>query len=259
MMDETIIRLIHKQIDGSITAGETTRLDAYLKQHPEARKVYQEQIETTELLNEMSSVETPPGMKKRIMNSIDKKRYVVKERRIVLGSIRSSKLIPKVAFAFSVGLAVGILIHVAFLGDSELTDWSNDRDFIGTIGLHDEAHFKRLERIPILLTDVRGAIALAQIDYSLAIEVNLNSTNDFELIIKYDSNQIEFQGFKPSTRSKVVLDNGENYIKAMHANDVQYALFLKRISGSSTEIELSLLYRGDIRLHRKLHLDDMQE
>jgi len=259
MMDENIIQLIHRQVDGSITAGEKIRLEAYLKQNPEARQAYLEQIETTGLLNEMPSMEIPPNMKKRIMNSIDKKRYTGTERRKGLGSIRSSKIIPRVAFAFSVGLAVGILIHVAFLGDSELTDWSNDRDFIGTIGLHDEAHFKRLEKIPILLTDLRGAIALAQIDYSLAIEVNLNSTNDFELIIKYDSNQIEFQGFKPSTRSRVVLDNGENYIKAMHTNDVQYVLFLKRMSPSTTEIDVTLLFRGDVRLHRTLHLDDINE
>ena len=40
MMDENIIQLIHRQVDGSITAGEKIRLEAYLKQNPEARQAY---------------------------------------------------------------------------------------------------------------------------------------------------------------------------------------------------------------------------
>jgi len=262
MIDEKYIELINKEIDGIITSDEKARLHAYLERNFEAKNIYQEQIQTAKLLNRVPAIEPPPNLKKRIMNSIDLNRYTVKERKRVSESLfsnRSSKWVPKLVFTFTFGLILGILLHMAFLRDPTQKYWMSSRDFVGTIGMHEKDYFKKLDQIPIDLPDVKGELILNQMRNHLGCEVNLSPIGEFELLVEFNPAHIQFHGFKPSSKSKIVLDNGEDYIRALHSEEVQYVLFFLREAPATTQIDVTLLQKGDAKFHRKIHLESTSE
>lgn len=262
MIDDCIIEFIQKEIDGSISPEEKERLSAYLAKNPEAQKMVQEQIHTAKLLKKIPVIKPPPSLKKRIMNSIDVNLYAVRESRKVLNFLfpsRLSKINPKLAYSFVLGLVMGILLVLAFLGDPAQKYRIDDRDFIGTIGMHEKEYFKRLDHDPIDLPHVKGDFILKRFKNYIAYEIHLNSMNEIELVLKFDPGFIRFCGFQPYNGTKIIVENGGNYIKTLNSKDVRYILFFHRESHESTRFELTLLRSGIVQYHRRLDLTSTHE
>jgi hypothetical protein len=255
MIDDYIIEFIHKEIDGSITQEEKERLRSYVAENPEAQKMVQEQIRTAKILNKIPVIEPPPSLKKRIMNSIDVNRYAVGESRTALKflfSSRLSRINPKVAYSFVLGLVMGVLLVLVL--DTTQEYRRDPGDFIGTIGMHDKECFERLDHNPIDLPDLRGDLTLKRFNNIIAYEVNLSSMNEIELVLKFDPGFIRFHGFQPYTGTKIIVESGVNYIKTLNSEDIRYVLFFQRESHESTRFELTLLRSGIVQYERKIDL-----
>lgn len=262
MIDDYSIELIHKEIDGSITPEEKERLRAYLAKNPEAQKMVQEQIHTAKLLNKIPVIKPPPSLKKHIMNSIDLNRYAVRESGTALKflfSSRLSKINPKLAYSFVLGLVVGFLLVLAFLRDPTQKYRIDERDFIGTIGMHDREYFKRLDHDPIDLPSLKGDLILKRFKNIIAYEVNLSSIKEIELVLKFDPGLIRFHGFQPYNGTKIIVENGGDYIKTLNSEDVRYVLFFYRESSVTTQIDVTLHQKGDVKFHREIHLEPTSE
>jgi len=259
MIDKKYIELIEKEIDGTITPEEKARLRKGLEKDAEAQKSYQEQIQVSRLLHQIPTIEPPPGLKKRIINSVNFKGDTVKIRKPAFRpSIfkKFSKHTPRLAFAFGVGLVLGIFLHMVFFTDQYSMSKS---DLMGTIGMHEKGYFNTVTEIPIKGSDVKGVMIITQYRDHLGCEVNLVSTGDVELLVEFDPFHIQFQGFKPFSQSRIVIENGENYIRSSNSAEVHFVSFFSRMLPVATQIEVTLSRKGSVKFHRKIPLEQIEE
>jgi len=254
MIDKKYIELIEKEIDGTITSEEKAVLRKWMEKEPEAEKCYQEQIQVSRLLHQIPTVEPPPGLKKRIINSVSFKGDAVKIRKPAFRpSIfkKFSKYTPRLAFAFGAGLLVGIILHMVFFTDTY--DMSS-RDFIGTIGMHEKGRFEKLDQIHIDLPDVKGELTLNKFNNLLGFEINLHSKSEFDLFLGFNSTHIQFHGFKPYNQTKIVLENERDHIRSINSGAVRYVVFLSRESRAATQIDVKILQMGNVQYHKEMRL-----
>ncbi|MCU0643870.1 MAG: hypothetical protein MUC94_06380 [bacterium] len=154
MIDEKYIELMNKEIDGVITKSEQERLHNYLSANSEAQKLYNDLRQTSELLSKIPRVEPSPNIKKYVMNSIDLNRYSKATKPGRLKALVSNLLIkptPKLAYAFALGILVGILVYSALLENVISKRGTDVADFYGTIGIDEKAGFKTIQSMPIAL------------------------------------------------------------------------------------------------------------
>lgn len=255
MMDKKYIELIEKEIEGTITSEEKAVLRKWMEKESEAKEIYEEQIQVSKLLSQISTIEPPPDLKKRIVNSVHLKGDAVKIRKPVLRP-SISKYTPRLAMAFGAGVLVGILLHIVFFTDPYRM---SSRDLTGTIGLHERGYFKTVAEMPIKGSDVKGVMIITQYRDHLGCEVNLVSTDDVELLVEFDPFHIEFQGYKPFSRSRIVIENGENYIRSLNSAEVHFVSFFSRTLPVATQIEVTLFRQGSVRFHRNIRLKEIQE
>ena len=129
MIESAILDLIEKELDGTASPEEKTRLAAYLATHAEARAYYEEALQLSVVLSSMEPVPPPPELKTDVLRAI---RGRSRQRR---GGSVTSSLLPgflrqRSAFhlcgAFACGAVVGILA-MALVGGRAPSRSSFDR------------------------------------------------------------------------------------------------------------------------------------
>lgn len=242
---------MQKEIDGNISSKERTRLQEFLQKDDKTKYAYQTQIQTSRLLNSISPVDPPPNLKKRIMNSIDLDRYHIKENKRGFQFSFIKKQIPKFVFAFVLGIIVGIILPTSFLITSTST---NPKNIIGAIGLQKKGHSKMLERLAIDLPTVKGKITLNELNGLIPCEIDLESRVETELLLKFDSDIIQFLGYTPYSGTGIVLRNEEHEIHSTHTAGVHYEIFLTKKSKTATQLNVTLLQSGSIQYDREIKI-----
>src|SRR3974377_2271828 len=113
MLDEKILELIHKEIDGVILPGERTVLDACRATNPEVAETERDLRIVASALGSVQPVEAPATLKSRVMNSISPSpRREPAYRRIAAPFFDVFRGRPgfRAAHAFSLGLIAGIAL-----------------------------------------------------------------------------------------------------------------------------------------------------
>ena len=70
MLDDTIINLINKAVDGTLSSKEKSRLDEILSVNEEAQQCYQDLKETVLVLEHVPHLEPPPELKSDVIAQI---------------------------------------------------------------------------------------------------------------------------------------------------------------------------------------------
>jgi len=160
MIDNHIIELINREVDGVASAEETARLRTLLSANPDARKLFDDMRSLADAMAEMLPVDPPRTLKPAIMRAIDS-RIARKRPAAGLASLLHSfrtLVFGKPGFVFAGGLAAGFLLFLITsniiaprsVDDSELT---------GTLVLHGPAPgFSRGDLIDINSDGVQGTI-----------------------------------------------------------------------------------------------------
>jgi len=249
MIDKKYIELMNKEIDGEITTIEQQRLHSYLSANPEAQKFHDELCQTSELLSKMPGVAPAPNIKKYVMNSIDLTRYSKATKPGRLKSLVANLLVkpsPKLAYAFALGILVGILVYSTLLENVIYKRGMDVTDFYGTIGVDEKAGFKTIQTIPIVLSEIDGTIAIKRLENIVVIEADLSTQQETEMRIEYDKTHLEFSHFSSGSRSKIAIDFGGNDVRASALGDMQYRLFFKAVVADGKPIVLKLFVAGKL-------------
>jgi len=257
MIDNKYIELMNKEIDGEITKAEQEKLNRYLSANPEAQNFYDELRQTSDLLGTIPRVEPSPNIKKYVMNSIDLTRYSTsknpsKFRSLVLSLF--AKPSPKLAYAFALGIVVGILMYLVVLENVISKRGIDVTDFYGTIGISEKTGFKTLKAIPIALPEINGTIAIKRLENIFVIETDLNALQETEIQLEYDESYLQFSHFNSGSRSKLSFDFGENYIRTSCLGDVQYGLFFTEVIADGKPIIIKLFVAGELRHTQNISL-----
>jgi hypothetical protein len=256
MAGEEYIELIHKEISGTITPDERKDLYDYLRKNPDAQRLHSQLRRTSDLLNKIRDVEPPTYLKKRIMNSIDFTRYQASRSRPVLRlvtRVRQIGLRPRFAYAFALGVVVGLVVFSQFLirpGGKYATDL---RNLYGTIGLIRDSSFTMIDRVPVDLAQIEGYVDLLRYDDVLIFDVSLYSSGKSEILLEYEPDLATFGGLRPGDHGSVLMDTGRDYVKASGAGDLEFDLcFLKEPTGAARfGLRLSV-YGKPVHSHRFL-------
>jgi hypothetical protein len=249
MSEERYIKLIDKEISGTITPGEKAELDEYLSKSPDARRLYDQHIQTLNLLDGVSDVEPPVHLKTRIMNSLDFSRYKASSRRPTLkivGRLRQMGLRPRLAYAFALGIVVGLVVFSQVLNRPVGGLSGDTRDFYGTIGITENIGAETLDQTEIRVSRAEGRIDLLSFAGVFALRISLRTPERFEVVSEFDPDQAGFGGLSPGEGRDVTVRAGRRYISASGIGDSEFSLSFVSRTGDAVPVDLRLLISGDL-------------
>ncbi|MBN1154298.1 hypothetical protein JXB12_05185 [candidate division KSB1 bacterium] len=249
MIDEHYITLIHQEIDGVISKSDREKLHNYLDINTEAQNFYHELCRTSELLTKIPKLEPSPNIKKYILNSIDANHYQLSRKPGIVKSLAPNlftRRSVKLAYAFSLGILIGIFVHSIFLENLQIKDGIHGPDVSGTIGINGIRTFERIKLIPITGSEVNGAISVKRNEHLFMIEVDIRTQYTVELLMTYDETSLQFTDFDMRDHSKTHFESGGNNIRAFFYGDNQYSVNFNKISGESESVFLKLSTQGKI-------------
>jgi hypothetical protein len=248
MKKNRFLELVNKEISGEISPAERDVLQEYLRDDPEARKIRSQLLETSELLSQVDDVEPPAHLKGRIMASLDVGRYQARESgpvaELVLRAARLG-LRPRFAYAFALGVAVGLIVYSVFLAGPRGGFAPDTRDLYATMGVSRDATLTTVERVPFNLAEAEGSVSLSQLADLLVFEIVLHGARPYEVILEFDPAGASFGGLRPDAPGSSGLELGQGYVRISGAGESQFSLSFIRRPPSPLALDLSLLVSGE--------------
>lgn len=250
MAKDDYIELIHKHVSGDISPEEREKLEKYLQQNDEARKLHRQLLETSRLLDSVPDVEPSPNIKKRIMNSVDMKRYAPRRapqpRRGLLERIWSPRL--KLAYVFAVGLVIGFIIYSQSARYVKQQQPIDTRDLYGTIGIMDRDSLvpARLEEVEVDAAHITGRAGLYQSDRILILISDLSAVTDVQFRIEFDASQLTFGGMRPKENTRIWIEHGRGVLMASASEKTQYLFSINPGLDVEPVLVMKLLQSGDV-------------
>ncbi len=258
MIEQTYLELMHKAIDGEITEEERKRLEAYLRTHPQAEHYFRQLQQTNELLQNVPSVEPPADLKASILNSLDPTRYSRTPKSSFLFSLQEwfRRPAPRLAYAFAMGILVGILSYVLILSGLFHKTPLDQRQLYGTMGL-ESSRILLLEELPVQVADLQGKIILKKTDQRFLLEANLQSFSGNEIRFNFNPLNIRIEAFLPSEQTPIQFRTGEGRAEITWRGNTHFTLEFHSPENISGEIiQFFLLQKGKIIFQHQFQLTD---
>ena len=248
-IDKKYVELINKKIDHIITPEEKKKLDDFLSGNKAAQDYYNGLHKTNDYLSQLPDQEPHENLKKQIMNSIDFNRYSPKIKRRNSWSLL---FVPKfkLAYTFAAGLVLGIILYAILVNNSNTI---NINDVYGTIGINSNA--STIAELPLKFSDISGKIDLKAVEHNFWFNLDLNSTNKFDIVISYPGN-VKFENIRLGLAKNIEVSKGQSFIKTTNSGPQKYSLLFSRHSLEPTSIKIKILQSGNILYEHNLSLKE---
>ena len=229
MTEEDFIGLVDKVICGEITRAERVELEAYLAANGEARRTYDEMIETCELLGKVGDLEPPGDLRKRIMDSVDATVYRAGTQQVRtagdsgwtgLKNLFRPRL--KLALALSIGIILGLLGY-SIMGGGGGRPGDVSRLY-GTIAGGGAGNPNILSSLVVDAEGTRGTINLFEAGDLLIIAPEFAPGADIDFIIEFDPEAVRFEGFASPDGPGVTLTVDEGYVASHGSGNGHYVI-----------------------------------
>lgn len=246
MIDPRHQELIHRLMDGEITADEQTELNRCLEESAGARAFYERMLLLKEAGETRQDVAAPESLKAGVMREIHR----VQSGSPAAGSwwddvrrVLRPILIPRVAYGVAAGLIVGFAVGALTLSDTSGPSLSN-LDFSGTLGLPHAAGQQHIDdaklREPGVMLDWTANRLGDQI--LLHIELVTEATTRMEL--RFDDEQLVAQGLSQGGPDVAHMELTRGAIRATHIGNGSFTVLLHAAGEVNKPIELQLLTEG---------------
>jgi hypothetical protein len=256
MIDKKISELINKEIDGVITPSEKLRLDQYIINNPDARKLYDELINIDKNLDLLPDNEPDENLKKHILNSIDINRYAKPQKKDFRKIIKSFIPAPKILITFSLGAAVCLIVISALFRTPDIFNSFESDDVSGTIGL---SNSRLIESVPVAASGIEGNIEIlrgydasghiseAEMNH-IQLNINLEASEKFTIKLRFNTKEGNIEDFSCSGPSEFSLEEGTLNIKS--ATEHKSTFIVSFGNKIPDHMELSL-FRNDQELYKQ--------
>jgi len=228
------IDLVEQAISGEISQADKERLEDYMRENPEARRSYEEALETCRVLDEVRDIEPPAGMARQIMDTIDRGRYDrVPWYRALLGRKLSY------AYVFVLGALVGAIVLSAIPGLRYGGPDIDRKHLYGTIADFETRPLPLLERVAVETEGVRGNISLSGEGGLVLLETGLSPVIETYLILRYDPEKIRLEAVVPGENEALGIDLDYGVITVNGTSSERYVLsILEPGGGDVLRVEL---------------------
>ena len=247
MNEEELLDLIEKDMSGRLSADERARLKALLDADQEALNLHRRMIETGETLKRVTDVDAPAGLKQRIMDSIDPRRYQL--------AGRSSQTLPmwrilirprlRLVYAFAVGILIGVIVYSQIVTDGRITSPSDFKNLYGTIAGYEAGALKAADSVSVELPEVSGKIRLLRVAGLVVVEQELRSEKLVEVRLAFDPSIIRFEGFSTPDAFYLKAVSGEGWLRVEGAAKQAYIMTISRPGDLPTELRVEVGLPGE--------------
>jgi len=228
MIDDKIIELINRDLDGVTSREEHLRLGALRASSEEIERFYDSLLGLSRVLAPPELVDPPQALKPAIMRGL-----VNRQRRHAHGAVLEQARAFvwrhwnwQTGAGFAAGLAVGILAFAVLLGPFR-DSATRENDVVGTILLHSPAEpFKEGETIGITRGDTQGEIKTSFSGNMCVVRLSLHSSPGTRSELLYDASAVRMSALCPSERSSspIEVQSGRIAINA-DFNDTMLVVF----------------------------------
>ncbi len=255
MIEEEYIELIQRRIDGELTESEEEKLQAYLADNADARKMDAGLREVSNALAGIEILDAPRTLKGRIMNLV--------EARSAVESISSSPLSGlldsfaalfsiRYAYSFSAGAIAGIFILAVIYQFNGGLSGIGDSDMRGTMVPSAAPKFEIVDSGKISLDGVEGEIQVFATRNVTMAEIHINSVSEIQISIGFEPSDYRFDGYRASgktgatatTESTITVEGG--IIQLSHIGQGSHVLLFSGLGRSSSPIVVKILSNNDI-------------
>jgi hypothetical protein len=247
MIEDRFIELIQKVIAGLASPEEQDEFEAYIQENEEARNLCRQLAETSRLLDEVPPVKPSVGLKKRIMDSMDFRRYAPSpapaRRPPFFRWIFTPKL--RLAYAFALGVLIGFLTYSQFVSDVTPVYVADGRQPYGTAGLTTAESSIEVGSVQVDRAEAVGTLRLWRFEYLLIVESDLTTEGDVEIHIEYAAALMDFAGFESPDVTTGSIEIRESLLKAPAAGRARYVFSTSREPPLEARIEISVVSVGN--------------
>lgn len=180
MIEPKYIELMNRDIDNIISASDRDFLNRYLESNAEANSIYQELIETENLLDRIPEREPSESLKQRILNSIDFNKYAARKKKGVFEYFTNT-----FTASFALGFAASIILLSIVLITSNF-NFSSISNTLGTMGVNES---EQMQSVNVSLKDITGKVNFSRNDNQFVVSINLDLIKDCSVSIEYYENQ----------------------------------------------------------------------
>lgn len=227
MLIERHAELIQSDLDGFLAESDRAELQALLDSSEEARLFRDEMLKLNSILDGVPDLEPPAGLHHRILDTIElppSPHWLA----------RLKNWLQPVSYGLAV--AAGMLITVGVvkllpISDREMTS------LVGTMvkqgdGLKTAAH----SQLGVDLDAVAGSILLKDLDGTLALQFDLDSSKSVEITVDLQHSGLVFGGFADNTRGVDVFEVSGGNLRVLNEGAQQFVVFLKRTAAVTAGI-----------------------
>ncbi len=231
IVDERIAELIQAEVDGALAESEREVLQAELARSAAARAYRDEMMHLAKILGEVPDLEPPPGLNRRILDSIE-----LPAPRQLPAWLRNWFRPASYGLAVAAGmlLAVG-MIRILPVSNSDM--FGEMSSLAGSMVKHDKVlPDASRSQLAVDLEVVEGSILLKEMNGTLALQFDLDSVGPVEINIPLARSGMEFGGFVHDAKGMEVLEVSEGNLRVVNQGSRQFVVFLRRPGVSSEEM-----------------------
>ena len=201
MIGKKIRDLINREIDGVNPPKASAKLHAYLKNHPEAAREYNELLALSGVLARVPKVDPPGNLKKRILNAVEWKARAVPAKPHTEARGPEDRFVftvKKYGFGFAFGFAAAALVFVLWGTLNEKQVWLDAREITGMLApekSNPAMDFRQEYRVAGNGV-VTGAIRWQGRRSIALLEIDLQSSRETKAWVEFDRDRMVFEGFR---------------------------------------------------------------
>ncbi len=241
MLEKKVLDLLNQELDGTNSDKERVAVQKILQKRPEARKYFEDLQEMSLMFQRSKNVPVPSHLKNRILSALPFPKQVVPIRTAPARSFLrelSANLRYRYAFTFAGGAVAGILLFALFT--AQPTDSTN---MIGTMASGQPAALA-VANADIKLNEITGSVNARRYDSKVVADLNLQASQEVDVILNFDQQQIRFDSFHPVANAQGTLVVLEGQVRLTVSGLQQYQITFAGDQVSRPPIAVRLFARG---------------
>ena len=250
-MDDAVVELINKSIDGMLLPNEAERLKEILGKNQHVREIYEEFSSASRMLASVKEVEPPAGLALNVMGAIERtgsRKQSAKEPFFAgfVAAVREMVTL-KYAYTFSAGLVAGALLLLVFVQslDGSSADPSGAS---GTIVMP-------IERAEVNLQQIRGFIQTKRGDHLLSVDLNLSANANVVTRIDYDSKAVHVGSVKLPESHSTDLKLQNQSVEIQGTGEMKYTVTFFSRGQSAPPVNVSIFSAGEVIYEKSIALE----
>lgn len=239
-IDQKYIDLINADLDGEISDGDRTELQAFLSQSAEGRGLHDELASLAATLDTVEALEPPPHLRYVIMDAVKPLPVATKRP----GFMQTLFATPAVGYAAT--FAAGVLLTLGLVNSGQISIRAFD-DVTGLVGsVADPVATDTVSTIAIDETSVAGTVSLRSSGSMLILDFDLVAAERIEIEADYTDKTIWFNGFAQLESSGTTVSADPGRVSLAMQGKRRYAVYLQNEGGRKTTVNLRFKADGKI-------------